>query len=44
MYIECLIGEDYPKPIVDHKHAASHNLELIKELNRLEINDDPDSS
>ena len=35
--IQCIIGEDYPAPIVDHNQANSHNLDLIKELNDLSL-------
>merc|ERR1711935_74072 len=34
---KCIIGEDYPAPIVDHNQANSHNLDLIKELNDLSL-------
>ncbi|MBC7882865.1 MAG: deoxyribodipyrimidine photo-lyase, partial [Anaerolineae bacterium] len=27
---QCVIGKDYPLPIVDHEHAKNHNLERMK--------------
>ena len=37
LVFKCIIGEDYPAPIIDHNQANSHNIELIKELNELSI-------
>ncbi|XP_065603577.1 cryptochrome-1-like isoform X2 [Cyrtonyx montezumae] len=28
----CIIGRDYPFPMVDHKEASSHNLQLMKQV------------
>ncbi|NXX99936.1 CRY1 protein, partial [Centropus bengalensis] len=28
----CIIGEDYPFPMVDHKEASDHNLELMRQV------------
>ena len=34
---KCRIGTDYPSPIIDHKQARAHNLELIRQINQEEV-------
>ena len=34
---KCIVGTDYPTPIVDHRQARAHNAELIREMNNLSL-------
>ena len=34
---KCIVGTDYPAPIVDHRQARAHNAELIREMNNLSL-------
>ena len=39
IHSKCIIGEDYPAPIVDHNQVTSHNSELIRDLNNLSLDE-----